>query len=198
MGPSVSSTVLIGALIPPGEFEHIQIDFGPVLHADPSVASAFGYISSAVRWLRLYVLAVVSLQLSPLNLFICGSDARWPFVLAVAGLRLRSLELYAGWLMLGTSHCILDSSAQSFLTSSFLLVNISCSVQLLVIKGIGAQFRVWVACRRMSPQCPLIQLASVNIVWAVSSNLWAVCAAMLSTPGMCSFAVSQLIPLVCM
>jgi len=73
--------------------------------------------------------------------------------------------------MLGMSLHSLDSSAQSILTSSYFLVNISCSVQLPVIKGVGAQFRVWAACRRMSPQCLLIQSASINIIWAVSSNL---------------------------
>jgi len=96
----------------------------------------------------------------------------------------------------GMSHRALDSSAQSILTGSFFLVNISCGVQLPAIKGVGARFRVWAACRRISPQCPLIQSVSVNIIWAVSSSWLAVCAAALSIPSACSFATSQLIPFV--
>ncbi|KIM54335.1 hypothetical protein SCLCIDRAFT_31201 [Scleroderma citrinum Foug A] len=64
-----------------------------------------------------------SLVPSSLQVYFIGSEvAEALFVLAVAGLRLGPLELYAGWLM---------------------LVNISCGVQLLAIKGIGARFRGW-------------------------------------------------------
>ena len=63
---------------------------GPIPHANPSISSVFGCIPLTVRWLRLYVLAIVSLWLSPSKpfnsgLFNCGWTV-WLglFVLAIA------------------------------------------------------------------------------------------------------------------
>lgn len=80
MVSSEPSTALVGALKPP----------------------VFRYIPSMVMWLRLFVLAIASLQLSSsklfnVGLFNCGW-AVWLFVLAIAGLRLGILELSPGQL----------------------------------------------------------------------------------------------------
>ena len=121
---------------------------GPIPHANHSVSSVFGCIPLTVRWLRLYVLTIVSLQLSPSKpfnsgLFNCGWTV-WPglFVLAIAGLLLSVLESSPGHLMLGMSPGALHSSILSFLTDCLFLVNVSHSMQLPAIKGIDTWFRV--------------------------------------------------------
>ena len=103
-------------------FDQLLTCCGPIPHANPSVSSALGCIPSTVTWLRLYVLTIVSLQLSPLNLFDfslfnCGGTVSLGlFVLAVAGLRLGILDSSPGRLTLGTSPGALRSSVWSRLT----------------------------------------------------------------------------------
>jgi len=137
---------LVGALKPPGEFKRLLTDCWPVPHANPLVSSAFRYIPSMVTWLRLFVLAIASLRLSPskpfdFSLFNCGWVI-WLFVLAIAGLRLGILDLFPGQLAFGTSVCTLDSSARSFLTGSLFLVNVSRGVLSPAIEGLDARFRL--------------------------------------------------------
>ena len=141
---SVSATVLMGALDLPGEFKCIQVDSELIPQANHPVSSAFRYIILTVMWLRPFVLAIVSFQLSPsklldFSLFNCGWTIQLElFVLAIAGLWLGILEL----LTLGTSPGALHSSTQSLSIDCFLLVNVSCSILSLAIEGIGAWFRV--------------------------------------------------------
>ena len=69
VSPSESSKVLVGALGPPGEFKCLLTDCWPILHANPSISSAFRYIPSTAMWLRPFVLTIASLQFSPLKPF---------------------------------------------------------------------------------------------------------------------------------
>ena len=139
---------LVGALSPPGEFDQLLTRCRPIPHANPSVSSAFGCIPSTVRWLRLFVLVVASLQLSPSNLFDfslfnCGwTSLAGAIVLAVAGLWLGVLESSPGRLTLGTSPDALHLSTWSLSSDCLLLVNVSHGVLSLAIEGIGARFRM--------------------------------------------------------
>ena len=112
---------LIGALSPPGEFDWLLMHYGPIPHANPSVSSALGCIPSMAMWLRPFVLAIVSLQLSPSNLFNFGLfNCGWTillglFVFAVAGLQLGIPGSSPGWLTFGMSPGAQHLSAQSVL-----------------------------------------------------------------------------------
>ena len=77
MSPSGPSMVLVGTLVPPGEFKWFLSHCGPVLHANPSALVALELIPSTVRWLSPSVLVFVSFWFSPSNpnnfgLFNCG------------------------------------------------------------------------------------------------------------------------------
>jgi len=64
MNPSESPMVLVGVLGPPGMFDRLFIGCRPIPHANPSALVTFRCFPSTVRWLRLYVLVIASLQLS--------------------------------------------------------------------------------------------------------------------------------------